>query len=556
MTGTFKQLNYNIRLLAPVLIGNSVGDENISLSQNYLSGTALLGMFAQIFLKKNGLTHAHSDEGFYKFFLSGALQFLNGYKAVRGIDGILRSLPTPLSIEYDKETESDPYEILFEDSADSNNAAKPETKHKEGFCALEANHFIKVKVEKLVNFHHQRTNQLVGRSEESEIFNYEYLKPGQEFIAGIVGPEEMIVNFLASLESKKFIGRLGRSRNTEYGAVEVDFTSTKLADVDERHLKNPISLNEDEASFNLTMLSHTILPDENGIPVVNAAVVKKYLLNHFDKNGLGLNEEQVEMANVFSRSVDIENYVAVWQARKPSVYAFQMGSCFRVKVPDSLSDQQVRILLSSLKTLQETGMGARRNEGFGRVAIQWQTGKELVTAEEQKNVGMPATPPPLIVKHILKSAIQDHFIGQIKANACSQVSNFERLPGGSLFGRLLGFVNSADSRISFIDKVKGLKDTAQVNLKQCIRSDHSENLYDFLTENIFFAPNGQIDSLLAVASGAEKMEMTREQIEICRLLEYNPADDKELKANLFEIYFTTFLALMRKKATKEAAHGR
>ena len=70
-----KSLKFHITTLSPLLITNNTGDLNMVSTKEYISGTAILGALAGIYIKKNNLEDAHKNNDFYKWFLDGSLKF-------------------------------------------------------------------------------------------------------------------------------------------------------------------------------------------------------------------------------------------------------------------------------------------------------------------------------------------------------------------------------------------------------------------------------------------------------------------------------------------------
>ena len=74
--------------------------------------------------------------------------------------------------------------------------------------------------ETIIYFHHERDSRIKGQSTEGKIFYYEALKEGQEFISYVTGEKEYLDKFKACFSST-LQARIGRSRNTQYGLIDV-----------------------------------------------------------------------------------------------------------------------------------------------------------------------------------------------------------------------------------------------------------------------------------------------------------------------------------------------
>ena len=98
MATNIKRINYKIQLLSPVLVSSTVGDENMTLSYDFIGGTSLLGILANRYIKEEApKVPAHQDPVFKQWFLSDKLCFLNGY--ITNPAG-KRGLPIPRSIQF------------------------------------------------------------------------------------------------------------------------------------------------------------------------------------------------------------------------------------------------------------------------------------------------------------------------------------------------------------------------------------------------------------------------------------------------------------------------
>jgi|GEM_PF-388480 len=580
-SATREQLNYVIRLKAPVLITGSVGDENMALSEDYLSGTSLLGFFANLYLKTTRLDKpAHEDENFKSWFLSNDLRFLNGYKMIeekQGDDIIpRRTLPIPKSIQFKKTAEKtgseEPLEKIFrlpaENKApDADRNQEEETKAREGYCLLTGRVFEKVSigvfeqatVEKHHHFHHQRTDQVLGRSDAGEIFNYEHLNAGQEFMAAITGNGAALKKFEQWLVAKIFAGgnriltgRLGRSKNTQYGLVELDFSIA--GEPAEVHAPDQFdALDKNDPQITLTLLSHAILLNEYG----QAAVEEKWLLQALaaalTKNGAPIAAAELEIENRFVRAAGVENYVAVWKARKPSVFALEMGSCFLIRIKGHFGETKSQQLKTVLRMVEREGIGIRRNEGFGRVAINWQQKREKLNnmtkerndaRKELLKKNAPGGDLPAPVKKIFAAALQDYCEQTVRKLAVKKLEEFPATLSGSQIGRLQRFAETARDETRFKELLKALAKPAREGLEK--NRSSQTTLLEFLESDHLVTENGELYKALIKAAAKHQTFFATAG--------YDPlANDK--KAEWFKIYMTTFFAMMSKKAKSAKKEG-
>ncbi len=583
MANSLKQLTYKIHLQAPVLITSTVGDENIAMSEDYLSGSSLRGMFAGMYIKNNHIKeNAHEDPDFKSWFLSEKLCFLNAYPT--SYDS-LRTLPVPKSIQSKKTDTSEApelYEMLFDDQED--------TKHQEGFCILNSKpgylQFEKIKVKKQFNFHHKRTNQQLGHSQDSEIFNYECLLPGQTFVGLIIGEDATLKAFYKAVKQYLPKAFIGRSKNTQYGEVSLDFTKIEKGEVVDEAIEavneaslNPAYLNiqNPDVRFTLTFLSHVILVNKYGQAMVDSRLLIDYLKMKFSSKGIIFKEKvaenelpEIQILKSFIRRESIENYIAVWKARTPSVSAFQMGSCFAIQIKKDLSESQIQQIKDALTEIETEGIGIRKNEGFGRVAVNWQNvnwtkddefindTKKKDTQYKEKLRQEPEEPIPETAIEILKNIYIIQLEEKVRAHAVAKLSAFRRFPPSSQISRLQQFILNAKGISDFEAKLRTPDDKPDNSAGQEItREDKRMMLRDTARKKLEKCNNGEITLLKFLKTFSKSTEFmnfynqadTHEERKLRETIKFQP--DESLKFKLYQLYLNTFFALMQKNAKKE-----
>jgi len=551
MADILKFLPYRIKLLSPVLITSTVGDENIALSEDFISGTSLLGMFATRYIKlKNKLStdNAHLDPHFKKWFLGDDILFLNGYKMNQDL---IRSLPIPLSIQFPKGSQQ-PQELLFKSQSEL--AQVDETKYRDGYCVLIEEEddkipmkFEKVPIDKQINFHHQRTDQLVGKSESGEIFNYESLNPDQSFEAVLVGTEENLDKLITLVGKNSFEGRLGRSKNTQYGQVVINFDQINFNDYE--IIDHSIDLHE----FTITFLSHTILLNDSGQSQVGEDIFKKYLIHQLDQKGITIKDAQVKIENCFIRGEYIENYVSVWKSRKPAMSAFRLGSCFHIRIEDQLWKSKCDVIKAILMDLQNRGIGVRRNEGFGRIAINWQKDEDIenLTDWKQKKYKeqlktKPEAPTPEMARKVFQFSLKAYLIDQMRERAVLKLEKLKLPRSGTQISRLLRFLSKSTNENSFLEMLGKLQQPAKDKLNQVIDSSSGESLLEFLFNKTSETSASKIK--LIIISNIDALDS-----ELKSVSEFSP--DESLLEELYKKYLETLFTLMQKKLKKEASYG-
>jgi len=492
------KLSYIIKTLSPVLITQNVGDTNTVNTNEYIKGRAVLGIFASNFIKKNNLNNqAHLNDKFCRWFLDGNLRFSNAYIKKNG----RVHFPAPLSIQ-EKKNGKEVFDLLFDNPKDK------QTKSPGGFICIEDNMIKKTSVKKSLNFHHARDPE-TGTTKEGQIFNYEAIDWNQIFEGNISGRKEDLEEFI-DFFGTEFTTYTGRSKMSQYGKILIQI-SDKTTEFD----FGPDNLQIDDNTISMTLLSDLIIYNDEGFSTTDVDVLES--------------QTGFKIEKAFIKTGEIENFVSIWGLRRPSEVCFLGGSTFLLKVSESDKTELIR--------LQKTGIGERRYEGYGRVLFGSQVKKNKYFPEDKKDdteIPRPAVPLPDITREIMRKTLKDLAEKHVKLNALKDASKFTRhLPSKSLIGRLEAMAKK-DKGYNLSEKLKKLRNTATDKLKRC-RSDN-ETLLDFLDkypiklEDIF--KNERIKKLASEIS-------------------FSPKSDDLFSKKLYEIYFRTFFASLRKKANKK-----
>lgn len=515
-------INYKIKTNAPVIISKSSGDMNLVSTLDYIPGTVVLGMFAGRYIhNKNIGNDAHTKPEFQSWFLNSNIIFTNAYIVSYDVGRKYNTFPTPYSIHQLKEDNNVGIDKLFDDEDDEE---KKRTETLSGFRRPLDSVLYNQPVNKSINFHQER-DPITGVSQKGKIFNYESIDSGQEFEGTIISDENSLNGFL-TIFRKDTEFYLGRSRNSQYGKIEFEFLST-----------GPEVLNSDiDTSSNkisLTFLSDVIIYNKNGFSTTDITDLEIYLIDKLRKSSL-------KIKKAFIKKGVIENYVSVWNLKKPSENCFKAGSCFLLEFGD------INNVLKDLIELQIQGIGERKAEGFGRVRFGLQKTDEY-ELKENKDI-LPEKPTndiPPIAKEIIRELIQKQIVMQINLNAINDVSTFVRTNTGladtkfnSLISRLESFVISSTDITEFRSNIKKLRDIAKNKLQDFRLNNNS--FYNFLIDdNIKINAN-------KVLENRNFTELNTAEIESI----YNAKIDINFNKILFKDYFITFFSTLRKKLKK------
>ena len=510
------QIHYRIKTLSPILLTWMTGDRNMVSTLDYIPGSAVLGIFAKKYIEKNKLGNkAHEDHYFNQSFLNSGLCFTNAYLTRNDGKDNAAYYPTPFSIHTSKKNDTDIFDLIIK--------YKEYTENIGNYCKIKDDKINFISAKKSINFHHARDDRLKGHSDEGNIFNYESLDPWQEFSGWIIGKQTDLNTILGLINSPMKIN-IGRSRHIQYGEGELelifDIPDTPVSEItalDPTIMKNP---------FILTFWSPAIFYNEYGFPSTSLSAFKNYLSSH-----LGVHHETIHITNSFKKSETIENFISIWQLKRPSDVSIKAGSCFEIEI-DGLDDR----IKNSLAELQVAGIGERTGEGFGRFLINMQSKEKYKSQNmiDQENK-MPSGNIPDITQTIIKNVITKSYLTLAEVQALEDCQGFckrkDRIPTNSLLGKLTLMVKELKDVDRFINKVSELPSTATDNIRNC--KNNQVNLLKFIEISY--------DHVIDILNYDNDLK------KCCNLIRFEPDADEALMNKIYSHYWLTFLTFMRKE---------
>jgi CRISPR-associated protein Csx10 len=217
-----------------------------------------------------------------------------------------------------------------------------------------------------------------GIVEEGILYNREVFDEGMRFWGEVILPDELADTFMHFVEeaSEEGVIRVGTGRTRGLGRVKIGNKegklfatqreglanfSDRLARFDEMFQKQvPADAKEsDDFYFAITLYSPTILCD----------TFMRYCTT-IDARALA-RELQISTNTTFTllyqatETQRITGWNEMWGTPRANDYAMETGSTFLFASSRKLDNE----LLQALYTLEETGLGRRRAEGFGRLCI-------------------------------------------------------------------------------------------------------------------------------------------------------------------------------------------
>jgi len=361
-----KTVVYRLRLEQPVIATAVEGDPNSSVSSNHLPGSALRGALIARYLRRFDQDDLAGDDRARRLFFDGNTRFLNGYPVVqgeyRGEEHATR--PTPLSYYHkkgDKRTLSDfALESPSSDDETQWKRARSPFQVEMGKLHLET-------PERHVAVHNQR-DRIKGRATEDsgELFRYDALAPAQTFEAAICCETDDDARLLKDLLEETPALQIGGARSADYGQAHVQNAKQPGGRWHECGTEPPAL--RDDRSVVITLLSHALVRDGQG----QFTVSEEALVDTINRAlGLEGEQEQLHPHRAFLRNEMTGGFNRKWNLPLPQALAVKMGSVLVLKQPSDAPGD----LAERLADLETRGIGERRAEGFGRVAVNRYGGK-------------------------------------------------------------------------------------------------------------------------------------------------------------------------------------
>jgi len=209
-----KALVYQLLLLSPVLIAKpGAGEENSDRGYPYITGSVMRGALATRYLNNH-----EPNEVFRKQFIFGQVRFLNAYPVFAGN----RMLPAPLSwhiAKQDKEKDqAKAYDFVY--GVPSMDQLEAPKSLGERFVVPNNGGILVASTRMQVTVHNVSKARYIKKKEDSTLFQYEAIAPGQVFCGTILGDESDLALMKTLLDARPDLW-LGGSRSAGYGHTTV-----------------------------------------------------------------------------------------------------------------------------------------------------------------------------------------------------------------------------------------------------------------------------------------------------------------------------------------------
>jgi len=338
--GDEAMLLYGFTLIEPVISAERSGKPYAC--EDYIFGSAILGAFADKYIKKYGL-----DEEFYNIFLKDNVIFTAAMPCVD--DDVYYPAPHSLKTNKIKKDLADDSEGEFKEN---NEAKNPICKRLGGFVTFvgksDKGRIIvkKLTPNKTVFLHHFRSHdKAVGKATKSdgELYSYEALSEGQSFVGKIIGSKSYIEK-LKELFDDSDVLRLGRSRTAQYGKVHISAYNKLIS-------SGSMKLNKGD-TFRLVAVTPLIIENEYGINTTNLDVAKKTLA---DAKRLG---DELRIVKSMCTETTVAGYNSKWRLPKAQQRAIAEGSVIVFEYSGDGAE------------ITDGFIGLRTGEGFGQFMVE------------------------------------------------------------------------------------------------------------------------------------------------------------------------------------------
>jgi CRISPR-associated protein Csx10 len=363
-----KAIPYRLELLEPVLVSQAEsGEENSAIGLPFVPGSALRGALVARYLAQHPTDDLAAEPQARQWFLGGTVCYLNAYPWYEAEKA--RGLPTPKSWFTEKDRAADEQGSLYNLAVEPDLAQQldqPKSPRDAEFCSLtfpepeydedeEEISFAPPSPPRAVCYSPPRqvnvhialleTNR---RDDSNKVFRYDALAAGEVLAGAIVAPDSVSLSDLHALLSDQSELLIGAAHTAGYGRVrlEVDGVVTGWQEY---------PAGADSGETVVTLLSDTLVRGRDG--QINGD------LDGALANLLEL--ERLEAKRRYQGVALVGGFNRKWGLPLPQAWALSAGSVY-VYEAGAFDPEELR-----RKTA--LGLGERRAEGFGRIAVNWHT---------------------------------------------------------------------------------------------------------------------------------------------------------------------------------------
>jgi len=354
-----KAITLSLETQQPLLATSFQGDPNSDVSYPYIPGTMIRGAIIGRYMRQHHLPELDltNEEVKRLFFNANSTRYLNAYLLSQEKK---RTLPIPKSWFKEKDTEftDKSLESVYDFSLDRGDNPENPKSVGEYFCWMkEPKVVILHKEKRRINIHNFRDRKK-GRStnNQGELFRYDALDAGQTF-QSVILCEDDDVETIQNLLAEPNIW-LGGSQSAGYGHTKI--ITTKLSSDNWNEIGISAEDRENDEFLSVTLLSDTLLRNKQGQSVADPTLIKQAI-----EDVLNITLPQPKSGGIFTSSTLIGGFNRKWGLPLPQVPALAAGSVIVFESED------IEITSEQIQLLEVCGIGERREDGFGRIAVNW-----------------------------------------------------------------------------------------------------------------------------------------------------------------------------------------
>ncbi|GAB4190641.1 MAG: CRISPR-associated RAMP protein Csx10 [Coleofasciculaceae cyanobacterium] len=303
-----------------------------------------------------------------RLFFEGTTRYLNAY--LYSHDKEKRTLPVPrswLKKKGDEVSDSNSLNIYdFTCEQDSEDISYKSLN--ESFCIVDDEDVVLYKEKRRINIHNMRDRKKGrGTDDNGAVFRYDALDAGQTFQGVILCDNPNDVAKIKPLLEPKDIW-LGGSQSAGYGHTTIEIIPNK-EEINWHEVETPLEHREDRELLRITLLSDLILRDRCGQYVTMSSMQLitdegERVVDPLTQLLEQLLDVKLEPQSSFISSLFVGGFNRKWGLPLAQVPALAAGSVFVFKYEGELNIERIR-------TLENQGIGERRVDGFGRIAVNW-----------------------------------------------------------------------------------------------------------------------------------------------------------------------------------------
>lgn len=375
-----KAITLTLHTQQPILATSFQGDPNSDVSYSYIPGSMIRGAIIGRYMKQHHFSELDltNDEVKRLFFDANSTRYLNAYLLSQEK---IRTLPLPLSWFKDKDAELNEDSSITVYDFSIYQGDEPETRKSVGeyFWTKKGGVVNLYKEKRRINIHNFRDRKK-GRSTDNqgEIFRYDALDAGQTFQSVILCKDEDVTTIQDLLAEPNLW--LGGSQSAGYGQTNIVDRKPPLDNWNE--IGVPAEDRENEDNLTITLLGDTLLRSDDGQPVADPTLIKQAV-----EEVLNISLPQPTQGGIFASSTLIGGFNRKWGLPLPQVPALAAGSVVVFELED------IEITVEQIKQLEAQGIGDRREDGFGRVAVNFLQGDRF--SVRLVNSSSESSEPPL-----------------------------------------------------------------------------------------------------------------------------------------------------------------